>query len=492
MNTKAIFLTILISITIFGVVVAQNNLSQMLYDQYPQFKENEIIEKRFSHEELMDVLEKIHKSDLIKIVNAGHSIEGREIKLIRIGAGPINVLAWSQMHGDESTATMALLDLINFFDSDNNDFTEVRKLIIDKISFYFIPMLNPDGTENFTRRNDMDIDINRDALRLQFPESQILKAVQDNLKPAFAFNLHDQSTRYTVGNSYKAATISFLAPAFNYKKDINEVRENAMKLIAYLKKELDHFIPGHIAKYSDDFEPRAFGDNFVKWGSSLILIESGGWKNNYEKQFLRKINFIALVSGLYSIASGSYNNESIEDYNAIPENKEKLFDLLLKNVTISNNGKKYFIDIGINQNEEGTSDSRDFYFDGVIEDVGDLSTFYGYDEINCKGIKLEQAKIYPETFKNIDDLKAIDIPKKILSKGYSFVKVDSINTKDKFTLLPVNILKNNSDIKTEFKLDEPANFILIENDELIFTCVNGFLYDVRSQKNNIKNGRIFK
>ena len=200
----------------------------------------------------------------------------------------------------------------------------------------------------------------------------------------FSFNLHDQSTRYTVGDSYKVAAISFLAPAFNHKKDMNDVRENAMKLISQLKKELDQFIPGHIAKYSDDFEPRAFGDNFVKWGSSLILIESGGWKNNYEKQFLRKINFISFVCGLNSIASGSYLSESIDVYKAIPENQKKLFDLLLRNVTVTKNDINYLIDIGINQNERGTTDNREFYFDGKVEDIGDLSTYYGFDELDCK------------------------------------------------------------------------------------------------------------
>ncbi len=67
-----------------------------------------------------------------------------------------------------------------------------------------------------------------------------------------------------------------------------------MKLISQLTEVLEDYIPGHIAKYNDDFEPRAFGDNFMKWGSSLILIESGGWKNNYEKSFVRKINFFSL------------------------------------------------------------------------------------------------------------------------------------------------------------------------------------------------------
>lgn len=491
MISKFTILSIFFLLTIFGIVMAQNNLSQRLYNAYPNFKEDEIVSKRFSHQELIDVLKKFDNSDNITIKNAGYSIEGREINLIRIGTGPINVLAWSQMHGDESTATMALLDLINFFMFENDEFEDVRNFIKDNISFYFIPMLNPDGTENFTRRNEMFIDLNRDALRLQFPESQILKAAQDSIKPMFSFNLHDQSTRYTAGNSYKAATISFLAPAFNYEKEMNEVRENAMKLISLLKTNLDQFIPGHIAKYSDDFEPRAFGDNFVKWGSSLILIESGGWKNNYEKQFLRKINFIALISGLNSIASGSYKSESVDVYKAIPENQKKLFDLLLRNVTVTKNDLDYIIDIGINQNERGTADNRDFYFDGKIEELGDLSTFFGYDELDCKGMKLEQANIYPDKFENLDKLNEIDLTK-IIQGGYSFVIIDSIETEEKFTSLPINILQSGSDYKNNFGLNKPANFILKQDDDIAFVCVNGFLFDLRSQKNYIKNGRIIK
>ena len=55
-----------------------------------------------------------------------------------------------------------------------------------------------------------------------------------------------------------------------------------------MEKVLSDFIPGHIGRYSDDYEPRAFGDNFQTWGTSTILIETGGWKGDPEKQFLRK------------------------------------------------------------------------------------------------------------------------------------------------------------------------------------------------------------
>lgn len=475
---------------LIGTIVAQANFSQRLYDTYPDFKGIEIVNKRFSHQEMMDVLAKYNTSESIEIKTAGYSVEGREIKLFRLGTGPINVLGWSQMHGDESTATMALLDILKFFSSDNDEFSGIKDFIRKNVSFYFVPMLNPDGTEKFTRRNEVGIDINRDALRLQFPESKILKSLQVSLQPVFSFNLHDQSTRYTAGNSYKVATISFLTPAFNHEKDMNDVRERSMKLIAFMKKDLDQFIPGHIARYSDDFEPRAFGDNFVKWGSGLVLIESGGWKNNYEKQFIRKINFITILASLNSIANGSYKNESIETYKAIPENQKLLFDLLLKKVTVSKNGVDYIIDIGINQNERGTSDKRDFYFSGGIEDIGDLSTFYGYEEINCEGMILENAKVYPEEFEKVDELNSLDIPK-IVSQGYSYVKVDSIDSKERFTDFPINIVQSDRKIKLEFGLGRSPNFILKKNDEIIFVCVNGFLYDVRSQRSYIKNARIY-
>ena len=481
---------IILILILQGVVLAQNELSQKLYDNYSNYKFNSIEQKRFSHSDFMNALDRFNNSSIIDISTAGYSIEEREIKLIKIGSGKTNVMAWSQMHGDESTATLALLDFLNFIEADD-EYSELRNELLEKVTFYIIPMLNPDGAEKFRRRNNLDIDINRDAQRLQFPESKILKKIQEETNPQFAFNLHDQSTRYTVGNSYKVAAISFLAPAYNYQKDINEVRRNAMKLISLLTNNLSEFIPGHIAKYSDDFEPRAFGDNFVKWGSSLILIESGGWKNNYEKSFLRKLNFIALITGFKSIANNSYKNETIDTYQNIPENERRLFDLLLRNVTIEKNDQKFIVDVGINHNEIGTESKRDFYFQGEIEDMGDLSTYFGFDEIDCTGLTIDTALIFPEKFESIENVKNADIIP-ILEKGYSNVLVDSIETKERHTKIPINIISSNKSKKQKIGIGKNANFRLLKNGVLKLVCVNGFLFDVRSGKNYIHNGLIFK
>ena len=178
--------------------------------------------------QVMPLINKLKHKNGFTVKVLGKSVEGRELKLITIGKGKTKIFMWSQMHGDEPTATAALFDIINFInDPANKDFC---KGLFDRVTLYFLPMVNPDGAERFKRRNFYDIDLNRDASRLQCPEAIILKSVFDSLKADFGFNLHDQSHRYSVGNSFRTATISFLAPAYNYEKEFNDVRINACLL----------------------------------------------------------------------------------------------------------------------------------------------------------------------------------------------------------------------------------------------------------------------
>jgi predicted deacylase len=65
------------------------------------------------------------------IEEVGHSTLGRSINLVKWGKGPKKVFLWSQMHGDEATATMALFDLMNFFELDG-EFKEINELLNKK------------------------------------------------------------------------------------------------------------------------------------------------------------------------------------------------------------------------------------------------------------------------------------------------------------------------------------------------------------------------
>lgn len=292
------------------------------------------------------------------------------------------------MHGDESTATMAMFDIFNFLSS-KNSYDSIRNKFLKNATLYFIPMVNPDGAEEWKRGNYLDIDINRDAFRTQTPEGRILKDTFNSIKADFGFNLHDQNPRYSTGNSYRNAAISFLAPPYNKSRNVNMIRSNAISLISGLTSILNKFIPGHIGKYSDEYEHRAFGDTFQGMGTSTILIESGGWKDDAEKQFLRKLNFILLLSAINSIIDSDYQDETADIYDKLPLNEEYLYDMVLKNLIYEGDKKEYKLDIAINRNEDITKTSGKTEFIASVENIGDLSIFFGLDEMDLEGYKIE-------------------------------------------------------------------------------------------------------
>ena len=236
--------------------VCAQDLTNQLYDTYGTYKERSLKERRIKYADLQPLIAKLKNNPKFEVNKVGESLEGRDLTLISLGQGDTGIFLWSQMHGDEPTATQAIFDILNFFDSD--DFNEEKGLILSRSRLHFLPMLNPDGAEVYQRRNALGIDINRDALRLQSSEGQTLKRVRDSLDADFGFNLHDQSTYYNAERTAKPATISYLAPAFNYEKDVNEVRANAMKVIVFMNNVIQRYAPGQVGRYNDDFEPRVF------------------------------------------------------------------------------------------------------------------------------------------------------------------------------------------------------------------------------------------
>ena len=399
---------------------------EQILNIYKEVKEPFFTHRRFKHSETLPL---IRESKLEKEI-IGQSFEGREIYKLRWGKGPVKVLLWSQMHGNEATATMALFDLFHFFSKVDNDFT---KLLFDSLELHFIPMLNPDGAERFIRRTAQQIDMNRDALSLACPESRLLKKMQEDLKPDFSFNLHDQDVRWAAGYSPNQASIAFLATAYNEACDWKPNRTRAMQVICEMNELLQELIPGKVGRFSDEFEPRAFGDNIQKWGSSLILIESGGNGQNREKMELRKLNFLIILKALEAIAMQSYSARKLAEYEAIPLNTKCLFDLLIKNV----NYEGQLIDIGIYLNEKNNADATSYTLESSIEDLGDLSTFFGIETFDGSGLTVQPLTDFSE----------------ILTK-YK----EQVGETDRLSF------------------EKKANFALTENGNLRYIVINGIIH----------------
>ena len=486
---KQIVLAIVCSISMIGLSQS-TNLTTQLYDSYDNYKETTIGKRRIKRTDIQPLIDKYASNEKFKVNTVGKSIGGKDLSLVSIGTGTTNVFLWSQMHGDEPTATQAIFDILNFFDSP--DFKVEKEAILSNLTVHFLPMLNPDGAELYQRRNLLGIDINRDALRLQSPESKTLKRVRDSLDADFGFNLHDQSTYYNADRTEKPATISYLAPAYNYEKDINETRGNAMKIIVFMNDILQKYAPGQVGRYNDDFEPRAFGDNIQKWGTSTILIESGGYPEDIEKQEIRKLNYTSILSAIYTIAKTSYEAISIEEYEKIPENDRKLFDLKITGVNYNLMGENYTLDLGINQIEVDYPEHNSFWYSSRILDQGDLSTYYGYETLDASAYTIKQAKAYPKTLNTIAEVKALNY-KDLLKQGYGFVRMVSIPVKEINSPFPFHLIGPKYKVP-ELLLQPGINptFFLEKHGKVEYAVINGFLVNLKSEIIQVPNGMIYK
>jgi hypothetical protein len=401
---KTIIFLLVLSMT---TQLTDAQFSKTLFESYDSYKFNDISSRRMKHAELMKHLDSIKKSlgNLVSSEEAGRSAEDRSIYLLTLGTGKTRIFLWSQMHGDEPTATMALLDLINYIALNKNS-AEV-KAILKQTTVLIIPMLNPDGAERFTRRTSQGIDMNRDALRLQTPEARILKSVRDKYNPEIGFNLHDQDPRYSVGEQGSVAAISLLAPAYDVEKNDNLVRTRAKKVASELTLVLEQFVKGHIAKYDDTFEPRAFGDNIQKWGTSVVLIESGGWKDDPEKMFIRKLNCVGLLSVFHSIAAKAYEKTGTTPYENIPMNTKNLFDIIIEKVTLSFGDSRASIVADVAINKEEVRDSTGTWWKGRVVDLGDLSVFSAHEKLNGEGKTLDASMVELGDIVKVNDVKQL-------------------------------------------------------------------------------------
>ncbi len=97
-----------------------------------QYQKNPNFPNRYISPEKLFFYLQANYSDHIQKV--GQSFLDKPIFNLRMGNGKIKVLAWSQMHGNESNATHAMLDLLEIFKHQ----PELMHQLFSKISLDFI------------------------------------------------------------------------------------------------------------------------------------------------------------------------------------------------------------------------------------------------------------------------------------------------------------------------------------------------------------------
>ena len=351
------------------------DFTQLLED-YSQFKVSSLRGRYLKEEDLIKEFKAI--SHKFKINNEGYSEEDRIISSFHLGQGSRKILIWSQMHGNETTTTKAVLDLLNFFSL----YKDITDSIFELCSFVIIPVLNPDGAVRYTRANANLVDLNRDASSRTQLESQLLNRVYTEFQPDFCFNMHDQRTIFSAGTNPFPATVSFLSPSFNEERELNVTRKKSMSLIASASLMLEKFIPNQIGRYDDSFNLNFIGDFFQAQGTPTILFEAGHFPNDYAREETRKYIFLALLKMVQDICL-DVEDQLIDVYFKIPENKKLFNDVIVRNVKSEDSTIK---DIVI-QYKEVVEDEH-INFVPFIEKIEKNIPFFAHREINADGQSL--------------------------------------------------------------------------------------------------------
>ena len=346
-------------------------------DLFLNFKEQSVQGRYLTLEAILPILKKHNTNNQVKHV--GNSVQERPIYTYQIGTGKTKIFLWSQMHGNESTTTKALLDFINLLNSE----TELAKMLLESFTFLAIPILNPDGAYLYTRENANKVDLNRDAQDLTQPESLVLRGVFEVFQPDYCFNLHDQRTIFGVAASGKPATVSFLAPSYNEERDINATRLDAIRVINNINSVLQNYIPGQVGRFDDSFNINCIGDTFQSLGVPTILFEAGHFPDDYLREETRKYIFISLLVSFTTLSENDIVDNEISQYLNIPQNKVVFYDFMYKNIKINYDGNEIITNFAVQYKEELIDGKVNFK--AYIAAIENLDSYFGHYEYDAQG-----------------------------------------------------------------------------------------------------------
>ncbi len=357
---------------------------------FEQINSSKLKRKTFNYQSLVDFL----KFSNFNFRPAGQSVEKRTIYQVSLGTGSTPIILWSQMHGNEPSSTIALLKVLEYLTKIDN---YISRKILSQLSILAIPMLNPDGAELRQRRNAWQIDLNRDALELLAPESQILHRSYLEFKPQWAFNLHDQEIYYGTSQSPEPTGLALLVPSAAPKVQAAQQRYEAMAVAGKIAHDLLCHI--NIAKYNDSYMPTAFGDWFSSQKVRTILVETGFLRLDSDRYWATNYAAVAILLGLFHIANQQFTQQQVDFYEDLPLNiKHKFFDYILKNVQVASHGQNLFtVDLGISRDRRNKEHFTDYDTDYLIFEIGDLRFAWAFETLECREkikIDLKELKLY--------------------------------------------------------------------------------------------------
>lgn len=127
----------------------------------------------YRYDNLVSDLNQLAKQfpNLVELEMIGTSVEGRKLLALKVGTGDVKVICHGAHHAREWMTSRLIVDFIcHLMTSETKPWKHIRKEWLDRITFWFVPMVNPDGVtlvqdgpDHFSNRDEL-IDLNDDSL----------------------------------------------------------------------------------------------------------------------------------------------------------------------------------------------------------------------------------------------------------------------------------------------------------------------------------------
>ena len=308
---------------------------------------------------------------------SGKSYSGNDIFALKWGGGPIKILAWSLMHGNETSAFRSFGQIDYFLRSN-----QLAESLNKRVTIVYIPVLNPDGAFDFIRRNHQEIDINRDARSNQTEEMRFFKSVFSTFKPQYALNLHDQRSIFGINGKRDGVRLALCIPQVSVsylKSESLEYNRNSLRQIVNdVFTNVNYDDLALWSHFNEAYYSKAIGEWMQEAGVRTLLLESGvsGLDYNRSESVLNLSAFI--LSYFFLLSKKDDSGLSTPSSWELPKNEPLLRYVILRNCQVNRDELLFTTDIALQYVEY--LESGELKYKLVVDDLGDLSDLIGRQE----------------------------------------------------------------------------------------------------------------
>ncbi len=230
------------------------------------------------------------RSPWVSLASAGQSVHKRPLWLVRLrdpsvpSAQTLRLLILCRQHGDEPASTEALLGLIQSV-ADSKD--PALRADLRHVTLYVVPMVNPDGAEQGTRRNAVHADLNRDWGPFRQPETRAMAHLLALLRPALVVDAHNWDS----GDEYNADCLEIRRADHSPLGEAElALQQQSVQSLASAGYSVQSFA------YGPDNDPRLAHRYCTSLGLPSLLVEThAGTPQNTADYLKRQRMYVALA-----------------------------------------------------------------------------------------------------------------------------------------------------------------------------------------------------